>query len=102
MATVQARTDEHLKKQVQKILKELGMDLSTAINLYLTQIAITESIPFPIRTVNGFTPEQEQTIIREEKEAMKNGKRYHSADALFRDMLGAWPPKKTHRKRTRS
>ena len=87
MSTIQVRTDEKLKKKVQKILKEMGMNLSGAINLYLTQIALTESIPFQIRTANGFTMEQEQKILQETEEALKHGKGYDSVDELFDDIL---------------
>lgn len=85
MATIQVRTDGKLKKRVQKILKQMGLDMSTAIKLYFQKIVLTESIPFSIRTVNGFTPEQEQAILREEREALKHGKRYHSVDELFKE-----------------
>ena len=88
MALVQVRTDDHLKKQAQKVLKQLGLDLSSAVNMYLYQIVATESIPFPIRTVNGFTPEQEQKMLQETEEALKHGKRYDSVEELHRDILG--------------
>lgn len=87
MSTIQVRTNDKTKKKVQKILSELGLDMSSAINLYLEQIVITESIPFPIRTANGFTPAQEQEILRESKEAMRSGKTYSSVEELHRDIL---------------
>ncbi len=51
MTTIQIRTDEKTKKAVQKILKKLGLDLSTAINMYLAQIVKYQGIPFPIRLI---------------------------------------------------
>ncbi len=67
MAQLQVRTDDKLKKQAQKILKGMGLDLSTAVNMYLYQIVSTESIPFPIRTKNGFTLSEELKMIAEEE-----------------------------------
>ncbi|MBU0458132.1 type II toxin-antitoxin system RelB/DinJ family antitoxin [Patescibacteria group bacterium] len=87
-STIQIRTDEKLKKQVQQILEELGLDLSSAINLYLQQIIISEGIPFQIRTRNGFTLQQEQKMLREIEEAKKNGKRFDSVDEMFDDIIG--------------
>lgn len=87
MTTLQVRTDENLKKRARKILKALGIDLSSAVNMYLRQIVITESIPFPVRTANGFTPEQEQQMIQEIEEAMRSGKRYHSLKEMHRDII---------------
>ena len=91
MSTIQVRTDGTLKKQAQNVLKKIGLDMSSAINVYLRQIVLTGSIPFPIRTVNGFTPAQERRLLRESREALKYGKRYDSVDEMFRDILGEWP-----------
>jgi DNA-damage-inducible protein J len=88
MATIQVRTDDNLKKKAQDVLKEIGLDLSSAINVYLRQIVLTGSIPFQIRTVNGFTPEQEEQMIRETEEALRSGKSYDSAEELHTDILG--------------
>lgn len=87
MAAIQVRTGNKLKKQVQKVLESIGLDMSGAIKLYLHQIVITQGIPFPLRTINGYTVEQEQRMIREGEEALKHGKRYRSVDAMFRDIL---------------
>lgn len=87
MTTVQVRTDDKLKKEVQSVLKELGLDMSSAINMYFRQIVILQGIPFKLRTVNGFTPEQERKMIRETEEAIKYGKRYDSVDEMVDDIL---------------
>ena len=47
--------DRELLKDAVKILKSMGIDISSAMNLYLHQIIITETIPFQIKTGNGFT-----------------------------------------------
>lgn len=88
MPTITCRTDARVKKDAQKVLQTLGLDLSSAINLYLRQIVITKSIPFRIRTVNGFLPATERQMLQEEAEALRSGKRYASARELFRDILG--------------
>ena len=87
MTTVQVRTDDDLKAEVQKVLRELGLDMSSAINMYFRQIVLKQGIPFPLRTVNGFTPEQEAQMIRETEEALKYGKSYDSVEELHRDIL---------------
>jgi len=50
MATtnINIRTDSKLKKQAQLILEDLGLDMSTAINIYLNQIVYRQAIPFEI------------------------------------------------------
>ena len=48
MATsvVQVRVDTALKEQAAKIFEELGMDLSTAIRMFLKRSVLDEGIPF--------------------------------------------------------
>lgn len=41
--------DADIKKQAQELFTELGMDLSTAINIFLRQSIRERSIPFIIR-----------------------------------------------------
>ena len=83
MTTIQIRTKAKLKKNVQCILEELGLDMSTAINMYLVQITKQGGIPFPILTENGMTPEAEQKILEEAEEALKSGEVYSSAEELY-------------------
>jgi len=85
--TIQVRTDPVLKKHAQKILEELGLDLSSAINVYLKQIVVTGSIPFPLRTINGFTDAQEQNMLRETQAALKNEQRFASPEEMHNDIL---------------
>lgn len=86
--TVQFRTPANLKKDVQAILGELGLDLSTAMNMYLWQIIRKGGIPFPILTENGMTPEAEAEMLRDAEEAMRSGKTYATAEEAHRDILG--------------
>jgi len=69
------------------ILNKLGMDLSTAINIYLVRIIEKKGIPFEIVTENGFTPEEEARILKEMAWAKKHGKRYLSTKAMFKDIM---------------
>ncbi len=62
MTTIQVRVDDHTKQASSKILEDLGLDVSSAIKVYLKQIIATKGIPFPLVTRNGFTPEQERDI----------------------------------------
>lgn len=87
MATIQVRTNDGIKKVVQRILANLGMDLSTAINMYLYQIARKNGIPFEILTKNGMTRAEEQEILQEMDWALKYGKRYVSAKEMHDDIL---------------
>lgn len=92
MANINIRANENLKKTSTQILKEMGLDMSTAITLFLQQVVITKSIPFPIKTINGFSALEEAELLKTQKQlqkAVKNGKAklYKNAEDLSKDLL---------------
>lgn len=82
MTTIQIRTQEKTKKCVQKILAELGLDMSTAINMYLVQITKQGGIPFDILTENGMTLKAEREILAAAEDARKSTETYSSAEEM--------------------
>mgnify|MGYP001252656730 FL=1 len=46
--TITVRTDTELKAEAQKVLAEIGMDMSTAINIFLREVVRCQAIPFEI------------------------------------------------------
>ena len=87
MTTIQIRIDEKTKAKARKVFSKMGLDVSSGIKLYLTRVAQDESIPFVVRTENGYTPEQEQQLIREAAWAEKHGKRYTSVKEMWKDIM---------------
>ena len=86
-STLQVRIDSKTKNAARKIFESLGLDTSSAIQLYFRQVINHRGIPFRIITENGFTPEKEARIIRETQEAIKHGKRYATAEEMHADIL---------------
>lgn len=86
--TVQLRIDSDTKIKAQKILEKLGLDLSSGIKMFLTQVINSSSIPFTPRTANGYTLKREKEILKEAQWTKKHGKKYASARAMLDDMLG--------------
>ncbi len=81
--TIQLRIDKKTKNQAQDIFKKLGMDLSSAMKLFLSQVIRTKSIPFVARTENGFTPEYEQFILDQSADIKKNGVKFKTSKAVM-------------------
>jgi len=48
VTNINIRTDSELKAKAQTILNDLGLDMSTAINIYLRQVVDKQAIPFEI------------------------------------------------------
>jgi len=47
-ANINVRTDSELKANAQSILADLGIDMSTAINIFLNQVVYRKAIPFEV------------------------------------------------------
>ncbi len=88
-STIQVRVAVDTKRKADKAFKKMGLDLSSGIKLYLHQVIHSGSIPFIIRTENGFTPEQEKKMVKETKEALLRGKSFANAKELFDDVVRA-------------
>lgn len=86
MTTVQARIDTKVKKDTKRILDKLGLDFSSAINLYFRQITQKKGIPFRVLTENGFTEEEEREMLRE-IEDIRTGKKQALAFDSVDDMM---------------
>ena len=57
MATIptQIRIDEHVKKEAPELFGLLGLDMSSAINMFLNQCVLRGGIPFSIKVPNYST-----------------------------------------------
>ena len=57
MATIptQIRIDEHVKKEASELFGLLGLDMSSAINMFLNQCVLRGGIPFSVEVPNYST-----------------------------------------------
>ena len=46
--TINVRTDSEIKAQAQDVLSKLGLDITTAVNLFLRQIICQQSVSFDV------------------------------------------------------
>ncbi|NQX00171.1 type II toxin-antitoxin system RelB/DinJ family antitoxin [bacterium] len=66
---LQISIDRGLKEAAEEIFAEIGLDSTTAVRLFFTQVAQTRSIPFVLRANPEFSPEAEARILEASKEA---------------------------------
>ncbi len=87
--TLNVRIDKTTKAQAQKVLGKIGLDLSSAVKIFLTKVVTTESIPFDINTKKGRMndPKYVAELKKELDWAKKYGKRYSSTKEMFDDIL---------------
>ena len=84
--TIQIRIDAKTKRAARQTLSELGLDMSSAVKLFLTNVINRKGIPLDLRTENGFTLVQEQALIEEAEAAKHSAKRHATIDALMSDL----------------
>ena len=53
--TVRARVAPELKRDAETVLRKIGLTPSEAITLFLTQVTLTNGLPFPLRLPNRQT-----------------------------------------------
>lgn len=64
MSTIHLRLPDDLKKAAQAVAEANGLDLSTCIRMYLHYLQVRGTLPLPALSVNGFTAEEEEEILR--------------------------------------
>jgi DNA-damage-inducible protein J len=82
MATtmVHIRIDEKVKADAAKALASMGMSVSDAVRMMLVRVAAENALPFEVRVPNAAT-------VKAMKAADQGkGKRFKTADALFKDL----------------
>lgn len=74
--TLNIRIEPELKREAEKTLDDLGMNVADAVTIFLKQVVLTESIPFNIKKpkYNDETLE----AIKEALEMIKNPDKYKS------------------------
>ncbi|MBQ6894844.1 MAG: type II toxin-antitoxin system RelB/DinJ family antitoxin [Clostridia bacterium] len=89
MATVNMsiRMDKELKKQADAMFSDMGLNMTTAMNMFLRQVVRQGRIPFEIATD---IPNAETVAAIKEMDDMLSGKipakRYSSTKELFEDL----------------
>ena len=91
-ANVFARVDSSLKEQAESILSQLGMPMSSAINLFLNQIVLCRGLPFEVvlptnapLAIGGMSKEQLDHELQKGYDDCAAG-RVESAEQVFQEM----------------
>jgi DNA-damage-inducible protein J len=82
------RMDNDIKRQAQHIFAEFGLDMTTAINMFLRQAIRERRIPFELKLD---VPNAETRAAIEEIQQMKKypskGEAYSDVDEMMQDLL---------------
>lgn len=81
---INIRVEPKLKKEVEKTLNDLGMNITDAVTVFFKQIIMTESIPFMIKKprLNAETIK----AIRDAEKGINLSKGYTDLDEMWEDL----------------
>ena len=82
--TMTVRVDKEVKDNAKMIFAELGIDLSTAVNIFLKQSIREHGIPFRLKL--DIPNEETKRVIRESEKGVGMSKKFSSTEKLFEDL----------------
>ncbi len=90
-AAINVQVNAQKKMEATKILSQLGVSMSSFINMAINQVVIQKGIPFEVTTEERFSKEllealeEADQLFKEIKEGKRKG--YNSVDKMFEDIL---------------
>lgn len=79
-ATARALIDPIVKKEAENILKDLGLSVSNAYELFYRQVIANRGLPFELKVPN------EKTMKAIENSRQGKGKKFATEEELFEDL----------------
>jgi addiction module RelB/DinJ family antitoxin len=64
MAQISIRMDKALREQTDLILSELGLNISSAVNIFARQIVRSRGIPFPLTLAEQETANRQEAVSK--------------------------------------
>lgn len=83
------RVDKNLKKEADALFKNLGLNTSVALNMFLTQSVREQKIPFNITMLAPEPGKELQEALNEAEEIRKGNlkvKKFNDIDSLMTDL----------------
>lgn len=85
--TTSIRMDANTKKEATELLNDLGLDLSSAVNIFLRQVVLQRGLPFEVKC-----PQYRPEVLEAMEEARRisrdsNIKGYTDVKQMFREIL---------------
>ena len=82
MANIQLRLDDELKNKADELFKDLGLDTTTAIRMFLTQAVSKGGIPFEIKRKTENETLTEEEILKLLEKSRRSAERGEYKEAV--------------------
>ena len=85
MTIINFRVDENLKRSSEKVFDELGLNMTTALTMFLKSVVRNNGIPFPLEIPNKKTKKAFNEVEKISQGKVK-AKKYKNARDLKQDL----------------
>lgn len=82
MAMISVRIDDNLKKETEEVCSELGLNMTTAVTIFLKKLCREQRIPFEVSMYNEKTIQTIENALN----GVNLSKEFSSVDDLFEDL----------------
>lgn len=88
-ASTNIKIDPKVKKEAQELFERMGLSLSAAVNVFLRQAILEQSIPFRISAEPNGQEATRQALqeVKQMKEDPTLGKTYNNAKEMLEELL---------------
>lgn len=73
-AVIQVRLDSKLKKEADAFFTAAGLDMTSAVRLFLKQTVIRRKLPFEVVEEDPFYSKENQKVLKESIAQLESGK----------------------------
>ena len=84
-ANLNIRTDKEVKQAAEKLFEALGLNMTTAVNMFLRQAIRENGIPFELK-INQPNSETLKAISEGEQIIKEGTARFNTTDEMFADL----------------
>ena len=84
MAQISLRVDDEVKRKAEQALEDIGLSMSTAVNVFLRKVARERRIPFEL-TADPFYSESNLHHLEEIKKDIESGKAHFAGHDLIEE-----------------
>lgn len=84
MAQISLRVDDDIKRSAERTLNDIGLSMSTAINIFLKAVVRENRIPFEL-SADPFYSNENMTELERRVEAVRSGKSILKEHELIED-----------------
>ena len=82
--TLHIRVEPNVKKKAEETLKDLGLSITEAINVFLNQVILNDGIPFEIKKPKY--NKETISVMDDVKKGKNLSKTFDSVDEMFKEL----------------